>query len=78
MKKFIILLPILSVLTITGCRTTKVEKEIVLPPKPQREEKEAPKDLKDVAELLNYYEHLIELWENWGERAEAILTGNKK
>lgn len=65
-------------LTITGCRTTKVEKEIVLPPKPQREEKEAPKDLKDVAELLNYYEHLIELWENWGERAEAILTDIKK
>ena len=64
-------------LTITGCRTTKVI-EVELPPKPAREEKEAPKDLKEVTELLNYYEHLVELWENWGERVEAILTEEQK
>lgn len=67
----------LSVLTITGCRTTKVI-EVELPPKPAREEKEAPKDLQEVAELLNYYEHLVQLWENWGERVDAILTDIKK
>ena len=39
---------------------------------------ETPKDLKEVAGLLNYYEHLVELWENWGERVEAILTYKKK
>ena len=72
-------MPILLVLITTGCRTTKQEeKEIILPPKPVREEIEAPTDLKGVAELLNYYEHLLELWENWGERVDAILTEEKK
>ena len=71
-------MPTLLILTISGCRTTKVEKEIIVPPKPVREEKEAPKDLKEVTELLNYYEHLVELWENWGERVEAILTDIEK
>lgn len=69
---------ILLPLIITGCRTTKVEKEIVLPPKPQREEMEAPKDLKKVAELLNYYEHLVEEWEAWGNSVDAILTDIEK
>ena len=61
----------------TGCKTTKVEKEITLPPKPQRQELKAPQDLKDVAELLNYYEHLVEEWEVWGETV-TILTEEKK
>lgn len=26
-----------------------------------------PTNLKEVAELLNYYEHLVEQWETWGE-----------
>lgn len=69
---------ILLPLTITGCKTTKVEKEIILPPKPQRQELKDPQDLKDIAEVLNYYEHLLQDWENWGERVEAILTENKK
>ena len=68
---------ILLLLTIQGCRTTKVEKEIILPPKPQREEKEAPKDLKEIAELLNYYEHLVQQWEEWGDTV-TILTEEKK
>lgn len=72
-------MPILSVLIISGCRTTKeIEKEIILPPKPQREEIEAPKDLKGVAELLNYYEHKLEEWEAWGDSVDAILTEEKK
>ena len=70
-------MPILSVLTITGCRTTKVI-EIELPPKPAREEKEAPKDLKEVADLLNYYEHLVQQWEEWGSTVDAILTDIEK
>ena len=60
-----------------GCRTTKIEKEITLPPKPQRQELKTPQDLKDVAELLNYYEHLVEEWEVWGETV-TILTEEKK
>ena len=69
---------ILLPLTIQGCKTTKVEKEIILPPKPQRQELKAPQDLKDLADTLNYYEHLVQDWENWGERVEAILTEEKK
>lgn len=64
-------------LTITGCRTTKVI-EIELPPKPAREEKQAPKDLKEIAELLNYYEHLVEQWEVWANSVDAILTDIEK
>jgi hypothetical protein len=78
MKKFIILLPTLLLITITGCRTTKVEKEIILPPKPQREEMEAPRTIEECAEVINYYNSLVKLWENWGERVEAILTEEKK
>jgi hypothetical protein len=65
-------------ITITGCKTTKVEKEIILPPKPQREEMEAPKDLKEVAELLNYYEHKLQEWEAWAKSVDAILTDIEK
>lgn len=72
-------MPILLVLITTGCRTTKQkEKEIVLPPKPVREEIEAPTDLKGVAELLNYYEHLVQQWEAWGTSVDAILTEEEK
>lgn len=71
-------MPILLLITITGCRTTKVEKEIILPPKPQREEIEAPRTIAECAEVINYYNSLVKLWENWGERVEAILTEEKK
>lgn len=68
---------ILLPLTIQGCKTTKVEKEITLPPKPQRQELKAPQDIKDVADILNYYEHLVEEWEEWGDTV-TILTEEKK
>lgn len=68
-----ILLPLIT----TGCRTTKVEKEIELPPKPQRVEQKEPETLSDFAELLNYYEHLVQDWENWGDRAEKLIEAEK-
>ena len=64
-------------LIISGCKTTDEVNKITLPPKPVREEMEAPKDLKGVAELLNYYEHLVEQWEQWGDTV-TILTEEKK
>ena len=69
---------ILLPLIIQGCKTTKVEKEIILPPKPQRQELKAPQDLKDIADTLNYYEHLVEQWEEWGSTVDAILTEEQK
>lgn len=69
---------ILLPLTIQGCKTTKVEKEIILPPKPQRQELKAPQDLKDLADILNYYEHLVQQWEEWGSTVDTILTDIEK
>lgn len=68
---------ILLPLIITGCRTTKIEKEIVLPPKPQRQELKAPDSLSDIVQALNYYEHLVQQWENWGATVEIILTDSE-
>ncbi|MBO7713809.1 MAG: hypothetical protein J6S85_09585 [Methanobrevibacter sp.] len=76
MKKYIILLMTLLLLIIQGCKTTKVEKEIILPPKPQRQELKAPQDLKDIADIINYYEHLVEQWEEWSKSVDAILEEN--
>lgn len=63
---------ILSLVIIAGCRTTKQEK-IKLPPKPERQFIEAPKNLKECAEVINYYEHLVQEWEQWGEIVTEIV-----
>lgn len=67
----------------TGCRTTKQEaSKIELPPKPQRQELASPETLKDYAQMLNYYEHLVQEWEQWGDTVSALveedLTKTKK
>ena len=59
--------------TMTGCRSTKIEKVYVLPPKPQRKEIQAPQDLQDYAQIINYYEHLVEEWEAWGAVVEEMV-----
>ena len=73
MKKLAILLVLLFLQTMTGCRSTKIEKVYVLPPKPQRKEIQAPQDLQDYAQIINYYEHLVEEWEVWGELVEEMV-----
>ena len=57
----------------TGCRSNKIEKVYVLPPKPQRKEIQAPKDLQDYAQIINYYEHLVEEWEAWSIVVEEMV-----
>ena len=68
---------ILLPLIIQGCKTTKVENEIELPPKPERVEQKVPESLSDLADLLNYYEHLVEQWDNWADRAEKLIKQKK-
>lgn len=41
-----------------------------------------PESVKDYAQIINYYEHLVQEWEQWSECVEAIvnedLTKTKK
>ena len=77
MKKLVILFLLLLAPIMTGCKTTEKTTEIktvyVLPPKPQRKELTAPKELKDYAEIINYYEHLVQEWEQWGDTVSNMV-----
>ena len=75
MKKLVILLVLLFLQIMTGCKTTEkiIQTKYVLPPKPQRKELQAPKDLQDYAQIINYYEHLVEEWEAWGLIVEEMV-----
>ena len=57
----------------TGCATTPKDNKIALPPKPKREEITVPDSVKGYALLINYYEHLVEQWELWGETVETMV-----
>ena len=63
---------LLLLLTTLGCRSLP-SKDIVLPPKPQRETMPDVTSVKDVAELVNYYEHLVQEWEKWGDKVTLIV-----
>ena len=41
---------------------------------PQRQELKAPESVNDLADILNYYEHLVQEWEVWGDTVETIVT----
>ena len=79
MKKYITLLVVLLPLITLGCKTTKVEeRDITLPPKPHRRELKEPESLQDIANILNYYEHLVQEWETWGDSVETIVSDKTK
>ena len=56
----------------TGCKTTEVYTP-ALPPKPQRIRIETPHSVKDYAEIIAYYEKLVQEWELWGETVESVI-----
>ena len=64
-------------LIIPSCRTTRTEenKNIQLPPKPQRQKLENPETLKDYALIIVYYEGLVQQWESWGNTVEGMING---
>lgn len=64
---------ILLLLITAGCKSTKVEKEIILPPKPHRVEHKEVKSLQDAAEVIKYYEYLLQEWENWSITVDKLL-----
>lgn len=75
MKKLVILFLLLLAPIMTGCKTTEkiIETKYVLPPKPQRKKLQAPQSLKDYAEIINYYEHLVQEWEAWGDTVSNMV-----
>ena len=75
MKKSVILLVLLFLPIMTGCKTTEkiIQTKYVLPPRPQRKELQAPQTIQDYAQVLNYYEHLVQLWEEWGILVEEMV-----
>ena len=78
MKKYTVLSVILFLLITLGCKTTKVEESVTLPQKPHRQELKEPESIQDIANLLNYYEHLVQEWENWGDSVETIVSDKTK
>lgn len=62
-------------LTTAGCATLRKADEVVLPPAPERTEQKAPETLKDWAEILAYYEFLVQEWEAWGRAVQAEIEG---
>ena len=65
---------LLSILIILGCKTTNVEeRDITLPPKPQRRELKESESMQDIANILNYYEHLVQEWEEWADTVTKII-----
>ena len=79
MKKLAILLVTLFALTTIGCVSKPAPKTVILlPPMPERIEQKEPETLADVAKLLNYYEHLVQEWELWGERTSHMVEMSNK
>lgn len=60
-----------SVIT-TSCITTE-QNEVVLPPRPEREEIPQIRTIEDCAYVINYYEHLVQKWESWGNSVIDIV-----
>jgi len=67
-------MPLLT-LTIQSC-ASKPKTEIILPPQPQRREMPEVKTMADAATVINYYEHLVQEWEAWGDKAERLISEN--
>ena len=66
-------------LTTTACVSKPAPRaEIILPPKPERVEQKEPETMKDIANLLNYYEHLVQEWELWGEVTSGLVEMSNK
>ena len=68
-------LTLFLILTIQGC-ASKPAAELILPPEPQREELAEAHSVSDMAERINYYEHLVQLWEQWAKDVKAIIGKN--
>lgn len=58
----------------TGCVTKPKPNNILLPPKPERQEIQTPTNLKEMCEVLIYYEYLVQEWEAWGDAVSELIN----
>ena len=76
MRRTMMILILLSVILLnaimSGCKTTEVYTPH-LPPKPKRIRIETPHSVKDYAEIIAYYERLVQEWELWGDTVESVI-----
>lgn len=63
---------LLSQVTIVSC-VTKPKNNVTLPPEPQRQEMAEAETVEDMVNMLNYYEHLVQEWEQWGEDVKKLI-----
>lgn len=77
MKKSLILSMLFLLLIMAGCKST-AKNEITLPPKPTRSVMPEINSLKDLANVINYYEHLVEQWEEWGDTVTLMIGAERQ
>ena len=76
MKKLLILFLLLLAQIMTGCKTTEIKTVYVLPPKPQRKELQNPHTIPEYAQIVNYYEHLVQEWEIWSNTVSNMVEAD--
>lgn len=76
LKWLLIALFLITTLNLKGCKSTP-QTEIVLPEKPSREKIETPETLQDYAQIIIYYDSLVQKWELWAETVENITRSQK-
>lgn len=68
---------VLLSLTTAGCATLPKADVVALPPMPERMSQKAPETAKDWAEILVYYEFLVQEWESWGRAVQSQIKGEE-
>lgn len=63
----------LFLITINSCKTLP-EVKIELPIEPQRKELIPPTTLKEYAQIIAYYDELVQEWELWAKTTKEIIS----
>lgn len=73
MKKYLILLTVLLLLSVQGCKTTPEKEKIILLPPPEHVEFEPVASVQDMAKVIVKQDAIIKAWEAWGEYVMGVI-----
>ncbi len=73
MKKYSILLTVLLLLSVQGCKTTPEKEKIILLPPPEHVEFEPVASVQDMAKVIVKQDAIIKAWEAWGEYVMGVI-----